>query len=112
MEIVIRVNLGVVMGVISSLVLFGVVYDHQVERWERNGWAEGYLSLIVALGVGVTLAGLAVACWPAAVLGLVFFAASGTPMIVGSIKRHVKAREEAMKAMQREAFSADEEGRF
>lgn len=85
--------------VFISLALFGVGYNAFVSWAERRGYTEGYLSLVVALGVAVTLAGVAVLSIEAALLSLGAFAASGTPMIIGSIWRHLKRREEAKKAM-------------
>jgi len=95
----IRLDLGVILAVFFGLVLFGVGYNALVAWLERRGYAEGYMSLIVAFGVAMTLAGVALVSWQTALLTLGAFVASGTPMIVGSITRYLKKREEAKKAM-------------
>lgn len=102
MEFVMRVDLGVVVGVLCALALFGSGYNRLVAEAERRGWAEGFVSLLVAVGTLGTLVGLAVVCWPAALLALGCFAASGTPMMVGSIWRYVRRRERERLALARE----------
>lgn len=78
--------------VYAALFFFGILYSLGVGWVMSQGYAEGYMGLIVALGVGLTLA-------PFTLLGPVniwwvygAFCASGAPMIVGSIWRHVSAR--------------------
>lgn len=82
-----------IFGIIVALGATGVVFNRAVVWLEVKGYMEGYTSLAVALGVLVTLAGVALLDWKAALLALVAFVASGTPMIVGSIARYVKKRE-------------------
>lgn len=96
MNIEIGADFGVISAVFLALVLFGIGYNSLVAWMERRGYTEGYLSLIVAFGVAVTLAGVAILSIPAALLTLAAFIASGTPMIVGSIVRYLRKRE-AMK---------------
>jgi len=78
------------------LCVFGVAYNYWVGHLGAEGYDRGYMGFIVALGCAVTvLAGL---FWPTRDLAITFvmflaFVASGTPMILGSIRRHVKARE-------------------
>jgi len=72
---------------------FGWLYNWAVAWLEGKKYSEGYMGLIVAVGVGVTLfpflfMGPVSVVW--VYLGLV---ASGIPMMAGSIWRHVKARE-------------------
>lgn len=98
----IRVDFGLIAGVFWALILFGVGYNALVGWLERRKYAEGYMSLIVAAGVVVTLVGIAILSIEAALYALGAFAASGTPMILGSIIRHVRARERAQRAMQDE----------
>lgn len=76
-----------------GLLGFGAVYDQLVAECHRRGYDDGYTSLLVVGGVGVTLAAAA------PVIGRrnaerVFwlFVASGVPMIVGDIGRYVKRR--------------------
>lgn len=109
MEIQIKLEISRIIASLISLLIFGILYNWLVARWERKGYTEGYLSLIVALGVGITLAGLAWVSWQAALMGLIGFVFSGTPMILGSISRHIHARECAMKAMHFEALSDEAE---
>lgn len=98
----IRLDFGVVLAVFFGLMLFGIGYNALVAWMERKGYTEGYLSLIVAFGVFATLCGVAVLSIPAALLALGAFGASGTPMIIGSIARYLKKRDEAKKAMKAE----------
>ena len=82
------------------LVLFGAAYNRLVDWMERRNYHEGFLSLIVAAGVGITLLFVAVVDWRAALLTLAAFVCSGTPMIVGSILRYVRRREAEQLAMR------------
>ena len=73
---------------------FGAFYNWLVDIAEHKGYSEGYVSFLVVFGVLVTLllampfigleAALVVGC---------FFIATGLPMILGSVWRHVKSRE-------------------
>lgn len=95
----IRMDLGIVLAVFFALVLFGIGYNALVAWLERKGYTEGYLSLIVALGVFVTLCGVAVLSIQAALLSLGAFFATGTPMIFGSIVRYLRRRDEMKQAI-------------
>lgn len=95
----IRLDLGIVLAVFFALLLFGIGYNTLVAWLERKGYTEGYLSLIVALGVFVTLCGVAVLSIQAALLSLGAFFTTGTPMILGSIVRYLRRRDEAKRAM-------------
>lgn len=57
---------------------------------------KGFIALAFMFGLA---AGAAVLDWRAALLVLVCFVSSGTPMIVGSIWRYLRKRAEARKAM-------------
>jgi hypothetical protein len=96
-------NSGMIWGVFWMLLAFGTLYNALVAWAEREGYTEGYLSLVVAVGVAVTLGGFAILSIDAALLALVCFAASGTPMIIGSIWRYLRRRAEARKAMIEES---------
>lgn len=98
----IRLDWGQILAVYLSLTLFGVGYNGLVQWLEHKGYTEGFLSLVVALGVAATLGGVAILSIPAALLALGAFVASGAPMIVGSIVRYLRRREEAMRAIQHE----------
>jgi Kef-type K+ transport system membrane component KefB len=91
----IKPEFSLILAVYLVLVLFGIGYNHTVAWWERQKYIEGFTSLAVVLGVLMTLGGVAVVDWQSALLALGAFAATGTPMIVGSILRYVRARREA-----------------
>lgn len=95
----IRLDFGIVLAVFFALVLFGVGYNALVAWMDRRGYTEGFVSLIVALGVFVTLCGAAILSIQAALLALGAFVATGTPMIVGSIIRYLHRREKMKRAM-------------
>jgi hypothetical protein len=91
----IKLDYGLIWGVFGALVLFGLGYNALVAWLERKHYTEGFLSLVVALGVLVTLAGVAILSIEAALLTLGAFIATGVPMIVGSIVRYIQRRETA-----------------
>jgi divalent metal cation (Fe/Co/Zn/Cd) transporter len=97
----------------AALVLFGVAFDHAVTEMERHpGGHAGFTSLLVMVGVAVTVLLL----WPMlgteAVCILAFgFLASGVPMVVDSVVRHMRERAAAIEEQQRilaELLSHDE----
>lgn len=91
-EITIRLDFGLIMAILLGLVLFGVVYNLLVDFLESNKYSEGFMSILVAFGVFGTLVGIAFISWPLALMAFAGFAASGLPMIVGSITRYVRQR--------------------
>lgn len=97
-----RADLGLFPAVLLGLALFGTLYNQLVSHLEKKGYSEGFVSLLVAAGSGVTLLGMAVLDWQAALLALVCFMASGSPMILGSILRYVQAREQSKQRLIRE----------
>lgn len=84
------INPGTLAAVYFGLVLFGVGYNWLTERAERSGLIAGYTSIFVAGGVVATLIGVAFVSIPFALVTLIAFAASGTPMIIGEMIRHWK----------------------
>ena len=102
MTFVIKLDLSTVIAVFCALILFGIFYNRFEDWADRRGYTEGYLSLVVALGVLVTLIATAVLSWQSAVLTLICFVASGTPMIIGSIIRYLKLREAAIERIKNE----------
>ena len=79
--------------VLVALFGFGIGYNRLVGKLEHQGHDRGYMGFIVALGCAVTLAGTGFIVGLGPVLwALVCFAASGIPMIVGSISRYCRAR--------------------
>ena len=91
----IKIDYSAVIAVYLVLMAFGFGYDRAVAWWEKQKYLEGFVSLAVALGVLITLGGVWVLSWQAALLALGAFVASGAPMIIGSIRRYVIARREA-----------------
>lgn len=91
----------VVVGLVCvALVLFGIAYNKLVAWLERRKYLEGFVSISVVAGVGVTLLGLFIIDAAAAVVTLLLFISSGAPMIIGSIERYVKAREAHQKSIR------------
>lgn len=86
--------------VLFCLFLLGVIYNAFVGSLAEK--KEGYTSLFVALGVGFTLAAGALFYPSEALFFLLFFAASGAPMIVGDIVRYQRRRAEALERMRDE----------
>ncbi len=86
---------------LAVLFLFGCGYAWAV-YWlgERKA---GYVSLFVALGVLVTLGLEAFVDSRAALLSLMCFVASGTPMIIGDVAQHMSARDRSIKEKQQQA---------
>jgi hypothetical protein len=79
--------------VIAGLFLFGLTYNAFVAWLERQGHDRGYTAFLVVGGTLVTLGGLwAVTDLDTAILAIICFAASGLPMILGSVWRHMVER--------------------
>jgi len=86
-------NCPIYVPILLALAIFGVVYNRWVDSLERQGHDRGYMSFIVALGCAVTLAGAGFIVGLEPVLwAFVCFAASGIPMIAGSVGRYCRAR--------------------
>ena len=81
-------------GVSLGLALFGVGYNALTAWMEKRGRHEGYTALLVVGGVFITVAAsaLLIGIERALVMGLCFVC-SGTPMIIGSMHRHMLLRE-------------------
>ena len=93
---------GTIWGVIGGLLAFGVLYNAFVGWLIHNGYEEGYVALLVVAGTLVTLGGVALVDVRSAVLALVCFGASGTPMVIGSIWRYMQRRQQAVMEIRRE----------
>lgn len=89
-----QTNYSLISALIAVLVVFGIGYNAVIARAERKHYLEGFISLAVAVGVSITLGVVAIYDWRAAVTVLVGFAASGVPMIFGSIMRYIHLRHE------------------
>ena len=96
-------HLSVFIPVLIGLFLFGVAYNAFVGWAQSRGYEEGYTAILVVIGVLVTLAGVAIIDWNAARITTFAFIASGSPMIAGSIWRHVRRRERAIRTIIEEA---------
>lgn len=90
--------------VFCALFVFGVAYNHFVAKLEAAGDAEGNTWLLVVVGVLVTIGGIAIVDelvdWNAGVVGLLAFAASGTPMSLGALWRHRKLKRREKEAVK------------
>lgn len=91
--------------VLILLAAFGYAYNRIIASLESQGHDRGYMGFIVALGCLATIVG-----WRLAIHNpisdiepgiwlLACFAASGTPMIIGSVDRHIKARDAEQQAL-------------
>ncbi|PKN85610.1 MAG: hypothetical protein CVU46_10595 [Chloroflexi bacterium HGW-Chloroflexi-8] len=88
----IRADFSQILAVLLGLFLFGVLYNLWVEYLINRKYVEGYMSLVVAGGVGLTLIGLAILSWQLTVMAILGFTASGIPMIIGSFVRYIRMR--------------------
>lgn len=90
-----------VVGILLLLFVFGLWFNGLVNRLGNK--QEGFTSFLVVIGVGATSIGIGALDyflgWNAFFLCLLAFSASGTPMIYGSIKSYIHARERARKAL-------------
>lgn len=81
------------LAVFTGLFVTACFYNYAVTWLEKKHYQEGWLALLVVIGVGFTLAGIAFISWQAAILSLCGFIATGTPMIAGSLIRYFEAKE-------------------
>jgi hypothetical protein len=75
---------ALLVGAIFSLLIFGYFYNRLMDHLKDD---DEHTSLYVAIGVAVTVGSASLFSWKAGLLMLVFFAASGTPMIFGEFQR-------------------------
>ena len=80
----------------ASLFSFGVAFNQMVTWLEFQDWEEGATALLVVFGVGYTILAISVLIGNFDVL-LWGFAASGTPMVVGSWIRYARQRAQERK---------------
>lgn len=92
-------EISLVLAVYFFLFNFGLIFNWLITHAERKGWLEGYTALAVAGGVLITLGAVAVINPVFALITLGAFCFSGAPMLVGSIYRHVRSREQAARRM-------------
>jgi uncharacterized membrane protein len=98
-------NVSVWIAVGFGLAMFGIAYNAVIAWTQAHGYDEGYTSFEVVVGVIGTLGFVAMVNWLAALIVLVGFTFSGTPMIIGSWWRHVQARRRAQEMLRNDAGS-------
>jgi len=90
-------DIGSIMGanwaLFGLMMAFGIGYNALIAWLEWRGWMEGFVSLAVAGGVGITLLLVGFIDAEAAFLVLLAFGFTGIPMIIGSIVRYMQRRE-------------------
>jgi hypothetical protein len=93
------------------LLVFGLIYNTFVGWLERKGLIEGYLGILVIVGVAVTLlvSGPFIG-WDNFKLMVSFFAASGLFMALGDIGRFLKLKREGQEFWRRLHGEAHREG--
>lgn len=83
------------------LLAFGMVYNALVARLGRKYGNHGYTAWLVVVGVGCTLVGALPQIGLRNGLHLVAaFVASGSPMIVGDVLRHLQGESEVARLME------------
>jgi len=93
--------------ILSTLFLFGILYNALVSWLEDHHYDRGYTAILVIGGSAVTIAGAGrLAGWKAALWTLAAFATSGTPMTLGSIARHCQQARTAEMIYNHRALSA------
>ena len=102
----IQPDFSLILAILAVLVLFGILYNSLIGWAERKHYLEGFTSLAVALGVLITLGGVAVVSWQAALITLAAFIATGSPMIAGSIWRYIQMRRKEQKHVRQAARMA------
>lgn len=79
--------------ILAILIAFGLIFDRLVGRIEADDPDHGYTAIWVVVGVGVTVALISpIIGWMNALIVIAGFIASGVPMILGSIRRHLESR--------------------
>jgi uncharacterized membrane protein YjfL (UPF0719 family) len=88
----------------AVLFVFGMLYNALTAWMERNGYDRGYTAFLVVGGVAVTVVAVHWAIgWQAVLVLLLAFAASGIPMIIGSMMRHKMAEHQEMEEINHAA---------
>lgn len=73
---------------------FGIGYNAFVTRLSRRGHSEGYTAVLVVAGTLFTILVCAPHLgWRATAVLLAHFCASGSPMVLGDIQRHLENRQ-------------------
>lgn len=98
---------------IMVLGLAAWAYDRLIAHLVQHGYLDGYAALAVAAGCAVVLLvalwvvwPLGLTAWVAVTITAGLFVPAGLPMILGSIKRHVAARERELQRLMAESRKA------
>ena len=87
---------------LTALFIFGLIYNALVAWLERTHRDQGYKSTLVIAGTLVTILLVAPLIGPRnTARTIAAFAASGTPMTIGSIWRHTRRRRNAQQRAYR-----------
>jgi hypothetical protein len=97
-----------ILAVGFALFCFGCFYNGLMQRLGES--KSGYTAFFVVGGVLITLIGMALIDWRAALLALMLFAASGLPMVIGAMARAIGEREREMNALQEDIRARIEKG--
>lgn len=90
-----------------ALLAFGHGYNILVTWLHQQSQDHGYTAFLVIGGTLVTMAGLAwIVDLRTALIGLACFAASGSPLIIGSVRRSLQRRAAAIKLLDDQAREA------
>jgi predicted permease len=101
--VIIRIDSGAIPAVFWLLFVAGFFYNLFTAWVLRRHYDEGYTALLVCGGVGMTLLGICLLNSEVSELMLFAFAASGFWMVIGSVWRHMRARERSQQAIKDEA---------
>ena len=97
-----ELELGKDLLVYAGLAGFGIFYNRIVAYTNRKHGQHGYTSLLVVLGVFVTLAALSTRIGAINTLKIAAgFVASGLPMILGDTSRYLEYKQEVAVALAR-----------
>ncbi len=102
-----KLQISDVLALYVILLLLGIGYNLAIGWLERQKYIEGFVSIFVAIGVIFILGGVAALNWQAALLVFGAFVFGGTPMIIGSIWRYMKARREGQQRDRQAATVAE-----
>lgn len=106
MEMELKISWGCI-AVLEALLIGGVAYNAFVAWLEREGRDRGFTALLVVIGVLITLVGYAcISGIKYALLAFFCFAASGIPMIAGSVWRYSQHRKQDESTAESAAIEA------
>lgn len=100
------INWGAVALAYAASLIFGLAYNWIIEQAERAGFMRAYVSIFVAGGCAALIALTGLVNLHFALVTAGAFIAGGTPMIVGSMIRHQRKENEALRK-EKEALHGD-----